>query len=175
MAEKSAAAVQTASSRPPIKTGKTENLMERINRIRDTIARRAYELFERNGRAEGNDVRNWLEAEKELLLPLNVKVEETESDIVVQAEVPGFAADDLEVNVEPRFLTITGLHQSKSERKSAGAIQSEEFYEELFRTIELPSEVNPAKISATLKDGMLNVQMPKLEVRKSKSMEQQAA
>jgi HSP20 family molecular chaperone IbpA len=152
-----------------------ENVLERINHIHDAIARRAFELFEREGRAEGNDVRHWLEAEKELLLPVNLTVEETESDIVVQAEVPGFAADDLEVNVEPRCLTITGLHQSKAERKNAGAIQSEEFYEELFRSIELPAEINTAKISATLKDGMLNVQMPKLEARKSKSMEQQAA
>jgi HSP20 family molecular chaperone IbpA len=175
MAEKSAAAVQPALSRPPIKTGKMENLLERINRIHDVIARRAYELFERERRAEGNDVRHWLEAEKDLLLPVNVTMEETESEIVVQAEVSGFTADDLEVNVEPRCLTITGLHQSKTARKKAGVVESEESSEEIFRSIELPSEVNTTKISATLKDGVLNVQMPKLEARKSKSVEQQAA
>jgi HSP20 family protein len=175
MAEKSAAAAQPALSRPSIKTGKMENLLERINRIHGAIARRAYELFEREGRAEGNDVRHWLEAEKELLLPVNLTVEETESDIIVQVEVPGFTADDLEVNVEPRCLTITGLRQSKTDRKNAGTMESEESSEDLFRSMELPSEVNTAKISATLTDGMLKVQMPKLVARKTTRVEQQAA
>ena len=174
MTVKSAAAAQTAPSRPLIKTGKTENLIERLNRIRDTFAHRAYELFERDGHVEGNDVRHWLQAEKELLLPVALTVKETESDIVVQAEVPGFSADDFEVSVEPRCLTIAGLHQFKNKVQSPGAALLEKFSEEIFRSVDLPSEVNTGKISATFVDGILNVQMLKLEGRKSKNVEQAA-
>ena len=71
MLEKSATAAQTAPSRPPVRSGKAESLAERIERINDAISRRAYELFERDGRANGNDVRNWLEAESEFLEGLN--------------------------------------------------------------------------------------------------------
>jgi HSP20 family molecular chaperone IbpA len=174
MTEKSAAATQVAPSRPLIKAGKTENLIERLNRVRDAIALRAYEHFERDGRIEGNDVRHWLQAEKELLLPVALTVKETESDIVVQAEVPGFTADDLEVSVEPRCLTIAGLHQFKNKVQNPGAALLEKYSEEIFQSVDLPSEVNTGKISATFVDGILNVQMPKLEGRKSKNVEQAA-
>ena len=175
MPEKSAAAVQTASSRPPIKAGKMENLTERINRIHNAIARRAYEFFERGGRVNGNDVQHWLEAESEFLLPVTVRMEETDSDVVVQAEVPGFIAGDLEVNVEPRCVTITGTHQSKTESKDADVIQSEESSREIFQSVELPTEINTAKIITSLNNGVLSIQLPKLQPPKSRSVGQQAA
>jgi len=175
MLEKSATAVQTAPSRPPVKTGKTESLSERISRLHDAIARRAFELFERDGCTDGNDVRHWLEAEKEFLRPVPVSVEQSEGEVVVQAEVPGFTANDLEVNVEPRSVTITGKRLSKNEGKEGNTTYVEESSDEIFRSIELPTEINTAKISATLKDGVLNIQLPKVESPKSKSVEQQAA
>src|ERR1700747_2417205 len=76
MAEKSAIGVQTAPSRQQLKTGKTESISERIERLYGAISRRAYELFERDGRVDGNDQRHWLEAEREFLLPMQTSLEE---------------------------------------------------------------------------------------------------
>ena len=174
MLEKSAAAVQTAPSRPPVKAGKTESLTERIDRLYEAISRRAFELFERDDRADGHDVRHWLEAEKEFLHPVPINMEETEGEIVVHAEVPGFTASDLEVNVEPRRVTIAGKRESKKENKDAESLYTEECSDQIFRSFELPSEVNAAKVSATLKDGILDIQLPKVEAKKSASAEQQA-
>jgi HSP20 family protein len=169
--EKSAAAVQTAPSRPPVRAGKTESITERIERIYDNISRRAYDLFERDGRKDGNDVRHWLEAEKEFLYPARVSMEETETEFEVRAEVPDFTASDIEVNVEPRRLTISGKRESKKETRADGSLYTEESSNELFRAIELPSEVNPTKVSATLKDGVLDIQIPKAQSGKSVSLE----
>ena len=175
MLEKSAAAVQTAPSRPPVRSGKTESLTERIERINDAISRRAYELFERDGRVNGNDVRHWLEAESEFLHPVHAHLEETEGEFVVRAEVPGFTANDLEVNVEPRRVTITGKRESKSETKDGESLYSEECSNEIFRAIELPSDVVTTKVTATLKDGVLDIQIPKVESKPSAPKETQAA
>jgi HSP20 family protein len=175
MLEKSAAAVQTAPSRPPVKAGNTESLAARIDRIYDAISRRAYELFERDGRADGNDVRHWLEAESEFLHPVHVNLEDADGEFVVRAEVPGFTANDLEVNVEPRRVTIAGKRESKKEVKESEALHTEECSDEIFRAIELPSEVITTKVSATLKDGVLEIQIPKAESRKSARSETQAA
>ena len=175
MLEKSAAAVQTAPSRPAVKTGKTESVTERINRIYDAISRRAFELFERDGGVNGNDVRHWLEAEEEFLHPMHVRLEESEGEFVVNAEVPGFTANDLEVNVEPRRLIISGKRESKKESKEGTTLYSEECSNEIFRTIDLPSEVSATKVTATLKDGVLNVQIPKAEGKKSIPAASQAA
>src|ERR1035437_9784524 len=90
MLEKSATAVQTAPSRPPVKAGKTKSISERIERMYGAISRRAFELFERDGRVDGHDVSHWLEAEKEFLLPVQISMKETGREFVVRAEVPGF-------------------------------------------------------------------------------------
>lgn len=175
MLEKSAAAVQTAPSRPPVRAGKAESITDRIERMRDAISRRAYELFERDGRADGNHVRNWLEAESEFLHPVHVNLEETDGEFVVRAEVPGFTSSDLEVNVEPRRVTIAGKRETIKETKEGEALYSEECSDEIFRVIELPSEVIATKVSATLKDGVLDIQIPKAESKKSASKATQSA
>jgi HSP20 family protein len=175
MSEKSATGVQAAPSRPPVKAGKTESISERIERLNETISRRAFELFERDGRVDGNDVRHWLEAESEFLLPVQTSMEETDGEFVVRAEVPGFTASDLEVTVEPRRVTIAGKRESKKETKEGEALQTEASSDEIFRVIELPTEVIATKVSATLKDGVLKIQIPKVESKKSVPVETQAA
>jgi HSP20 family protein len=163
MTEKSAAAVQPAPSRPPVKAVSSESISERIERLYEAISRRAYELFERDGRVHGNDVRHWTEAEREFLQPLAVKIEQTEGEIVLHAEVPGFASSDLEVSVEPRRVTISGKHESRNESKDGEAEYVEQRSDEIFRSLELPSEVNAIKVTATLKDGVLKIVLPKVE------------
>ena len=163
MVEKSAAAVQSAPSRPPVKTGKTESVTERINRLYDAIARRAYELFEGEGRVDGNDVRHWLQAEKEFLFPVSLNLEENAGDVVVRASVPGFNAGELEVNVEPRRVIITGKRGSKKETKESESQLTEESSEEIMRTLDLPCDVDAGKVSATLKEGVLSIFLPKAE------------
>ena len=175
MVEQSEAVAPTTTSRPPVKTGKMESVTERINRIYEAIARRAYELFESEGRNDGNDVRHWLEAEKEFLRPMDVHVEETGEEFVVHAEVPGFTATDLEVHVEPRRVTITGKRELKQETKEGEALYAEQSTNEIFRAIELPSEVNATGVSATLKDGVMDIQIPKAETGKPAAVEPQSA
>jgi HSP20 family molecular chaperone IbpA len=175
MPEKSASAVQTATSRPPVKAAKIEGSLERMQHLYDTISRRAFELYEKEGRVDGHDLRHWLEAERELLHPVHMKLEETEGEFAVQAELPGFAASDVEVSVEPRRVIITGKRESKEENKQGDAVYVEQCSDEIFRTMDLPAEVNVMKVTATLKDGVLNIQLPKAASAKPTVIEPQAA
>lgn len=71
-------------------------LREREKRIRDLIARRAYEIFERRGSSHGSDISDWLWAESELLFPCRHDLKETPDAFVLEAEMPGgFTADEL--------------------------------------------------------------------------------
>jgi HSP20 family protein len=175
MPEKSAIAVQPALSRPLVKETKSEPLLERMDRLYNTIARRAFDLFERDGRVEGRNVEHWLEAERELLHPVHVRVEETAAEILVQAEVPGFTANEIEVNVEPTRLTITGKRESKEEKRKGEAVYTEACSDEIFRSVQLPSEVNSGKVNATLKNGILEVQLPKVESKRPIAVEAKTA
>jgi len=68
---------------------------KRAQEINDLIARRAYELFESRGFAHGHDLEDWLRAESEILLNVPVDITETETEVTIRAEVPGFSEKDL--------------------------------------------------------------------------------
>lgn len=141
-------------------------LLERAQEINDLIARRAFELFESSGFAHGRDLEHWLRAQAEILQPTPVEIAETETDLIVRAEVPGFSATNLEVRVEPHRLGIMGKRQATSERKEGKTVYSERQSREIFRLLDLPAEVDPSGVKATVSDGMLEVTLAKAEAGK---------
>ncbi len=96
---------------------------------------------------------HWFQAEAEMLHPSHVRVRETEDAIIVDAEVPGFSANELKVSLEPRRLTISGKRQSSSEEKKGNVVYSERCSSELLRAVELPAEVNVSRATSTLNNG----------------------
>ena len=137
------------------------NLFDRIEEMSNSIARRAFEMFENRGRALGHDLEDWLRAESELFHPVHLDITESEDAVMVRAEVPGFTAKELEVGVEPHRLTISGKRESNKEHSGKKTIYSEYCVNQVFRTVDLPEEVDSSKVTATLKDGVLELSMPK--------------
>ena len=83
-------------------------LFEHTQDVFDLIARRAFEIFERRGRACGNDREDWFLAESELLTPVKVHLSESGEQLTARAEVPGFNSQEIKVSVEPHRLSISG-------------------------------------------------------------------
>jgi HSP20 family protein len=161
-----------ATSLKPVPTG---DLSDPISEIYNAIARRAFEIFEANG-IFGNDMGNWLQAESELLHPAHVNITDAGESFNVRAEVPGFKTEDLEVTVEPESLTITGKRETKEEREKEGKpIYSECCADQILRVIGLPAAVDTGKVTATLKDGVLELKMPKAAPPKTVKVEPKAA
>jgi len=140
-------------------------IYNRMNELYDAISRRAFELFEGDGRIQGRDLDHWFKAEAELLHPAHVRIREAEDAITIDAEVPGFSANELQLSLEPRRLTISGKKQRNSEEKRGNVLYSERCSNELLRSIELPIEVNASRASATLNNGILELTAPKLAVK----------
>jgi HSP20 family protein len=174
MPEKSLA-TQPVREITPFKFEEVEKVFDRLQTIYDSIARRAFDLFESNGRIFGHDLEDWFKAEKELLHPVHISISETEGQFQVKAEVPGFSAKELEVSVEPRRLTITGKRETKEERKEGKKVYFEHCADEILRVVDLPAAVDTAKVTATLKDGVLEFAMPKAEAAKKVRIESKAA
>lgn len=175
MSEKSAA-TQTALDPTAIKIVAHQSLLDRIRKIQEDIAQRAFEIFERDGGASGHELDHWFEAESEILHPAHMKVDETEDTLTVQAEVPGFSANELQVSVEANRLTISGKKEtSKEEKKRGKTIYEEHCSSELLRMIDLPADVDSAKATATLKNGVLELTLPKAPQTKSAQIEVKAA
>ena len=159
MTAQSGAAMQPAKGAVPVRQS-AGDLLEQFDTIYDSISRRAFELFESGGQWLGCDFDYWLRAEAELLHPLHLDVTESDGDFTVRAEVPGFSVKDLEIKVEPRRLRIAGKREIKEE-KNGRKIRSESCADQILRIVDLPAEVDTAKVSASLKDGILTLDLPK--------------
>lgn len=175
MAEKGAVAIQIAKEPTTVKPFQPESLAAHVNAMFDAISRRAYEIFEGSGRTAGHELEDWFQAEKELLHPVHIQVNETESAVEVKAEVPGFNEKELEITVEPQMLTITGKRQTQKGEKKGKTIYSEACSDEIMRVVELPVEVETDNIEATLKNGILQLELPKAAAVKSAKIETKAA
>ena len=132
-----------------------------FDKLFNDISKRAFELFEGNGSVFGHDLEHWFQAERELLHPVHVEVTEKDGAVTINAEVPGFSEKDIEVNLEPRRLTITGKRESKEQRKDKNTIYTDQCSNQILRVVDLPIEVDTTKASATLKNGILELTVPK--------------
>jgi HSP20 family protein len=134
---------------------------QRIREVYDTLARRAYELFDGRGREHGHDLEDWFRAESELLSPMPLEVDEGSEELIVRADLPGFREKDIEVRVGPHRLIISGKREQVRDEKNRKTVYSERRSDEVFRTIDLLHEVDPDKVKATLQDGTLEISLPK--------------
>jgi len=127
----------------------------------ESIARRAFEIFQERGHTHGSDLDDWLRAEAELFHTAHLAVAETDEALAVSAEVPGFRAEELDVSVEPRRLRITGTRRTAPRKPIRRIIFSDRCSNRIFRALGLPVEVDPKKATAVLKDGILELTIPK--------------
>ncbi len=135
------------------------DLVEEVAKTYDAIARRAFELFESHGSMFGRDLEDWFHAESELLHPAHVEVAESAQNFTLRAEVPGFRTDELEVSVDGARVTIAGKREGEPRKENT--IFSERCSDRILRMIDLPAAVEGEKVKATLKDGILSLDLPK--------------
>jgi len=96
-----------------------------------------------------------------------IDIAENENEFVVKGEVPGCKADDIDISVHGNMLTISGEKKVEEEKKEKGYYHVERSYGSFRRDLHLATEVDPDKIEATCKDGVLTITLPKSEKAKA--------
>ena len=96
-----------------------------------------------------------------------IDVAEEEDAFIVRAEVPGCKADDIDISVYGNKLTISGEKKLSEEKKEKGYYHVESAYGSFRRELNLTTEVDPDKIDAVCKDGILSITLPKAEKAKT--------
>ena len=135
---------------------------ELAQEMNERIALRARELFEARGSLHGHDREHWLQAESEFLGNVPVDVLETETELMIRADVPGFNEKNLEVRITPRSVCILGKRQEAAEQKDGNLIYSERRASQIFRVVNLSSDIDPEKVNASLADGVLEIKLMKV-------------
>ncbi len=100
---------------------------------------------------------------------------EREGNVIVKAEMPGIALDGIDVTVSDGELRISGERKEEHEVKEESYYCSERSYGHVFRAIALPEGCDAEAVSATMKDGVLEVVIPRKAQAASKKVEVKAA
>ncbi|MEW6246359.1 MAG: Hsp20/alpha crystallin family protein [Nitrospirota bacterium] len=109
----------------------------------------------------------------ESLVPLrapSIDVYEGKDEVVVKADVPGMVKEDIEVTLSGETLTIKGEKKEEKEVKEQDYRRRERSYGAFVRSVALPCEVKPEEIKASLKEGVLEIHLPKTEEAKRKAI-----
>ena len=101
---------------------------------------------------------------------LNLDLYEEKDQIVVKAEMPGFTRDDIQISIADNALTIKGEKKKEEEDSGKDYYRSERVYGAFTRILPLPAEINPDKVQATFKNGVLEIRLPKSEDAKKKEI-----
>jgi len=111
----------------------------------------------------------WRGDEKGEFFP-SVDVSETKSDVVVNAELPGIDPKDIDLSLSDGHLIIKGEKKQEKEEKDENYHFVERSYGSFVRSVHLPKEVKHDKVSASYKDGVLRIVLPKSEAAKTKEI-----
>jgi HSP20 family protein len=85
---------------------------------------------------------------------------DTGTAFVVEAEVPGFTADDVKLTVEKEVLTLSG-ERKLEEREGYSLHRRERFPLKFSRSVALPARIDAERVTAKLEDGVLRIELPK--------------
>ncbi len=130
------------------------SLQERMNRL--------FEDANRGWRAdEPSATTSWSPA---------VDIYETESEIIVQAEVPGMVRKDIELTLENNVLTLKGERRFEKEGKDENYHRIERSYGSFSRAFSIPVMVDDKRIQADYKEGVLAIILPKKEKARAKQI-----
>lgn len=138
-----------------------ERLLERMAELTTEIGHRAFEFFRMRGGELGRELDDWFNAEREVLRFVPVEMTETDSNILVTAAVPGFKPEEIEISIKDNLLIITGKTETKQRKDEESVVLDEWRSNQFLRQFTLPTPVDPVNATATLKDGILALTMPK--------------
>jgi HSP20 family protein len=102
-------------------------------------------------------------------------VEETEDAFTIHVELPGVAADDVDVSLEENVLTVSGERRFYDDREADGFRRIERSFGRFHRAIRLPDRVDTTGVRASQRDGVLTITAPKAEEAKPRRIAVEAA
>jgi HSP20 family protein len=100
----------------------------------------------------------------------SVDIYENDDNIVIKAEIPGVEKDNIDVDLKGRVLTVKGERKNENEVKEDRFYRREMSYGRFERAFTLPGDVDPEKVKADFKDGVLKIEVPKPEEHKPKQI-----
>jgi HSP20 family protein len=154
---------------------RSKSISDEIGRIQDRIMRRAYDIFSENGQLFGKELEDWMQAERELVWKPSIELTEKDDTFRLELAAPGVDPKNIDIEVTPEDILIKAdVHHEHREEK--GHVHLCELAQgNLFRSIHLPKTIEPEKVKAEFKNGMLTLNVPVAEEARTKKVAVEAA
>lgn len=133
----------------------------------DDMKRELDKLFEDFFAPFATRRRGYIKPDAGIITPA-IEMFEKDNDVVIRAELPGVNKEDVDISITNDALTIKGEYKKSEEIKEENYYIKERAYGAFSRTIGLPPDVDIDKVSAELKNGVLNIVFAKKEEAKTK-------
>ena len=136
--------------------------------IKQLVVSREFGRAESERHSSPHLLEEWLEHEAERLRPIHISLSESSAALTIRADVPGVKKEDLRIKVQPSRVMIT---RRPAIAKRSGTGFSVSCPNETTRVIELPSPVTVNKVRIAVKDGVLELDLAKVEPAKQQGYE----
>jgi HSP20 family protein len=127
--------------------------------IQDRMNRLFEQTLSRSRGEEGVTATTWTPA---------VDIYETADTIVMKAELPGVTREDIHIQIDGSTLTLKGERRFARDVQEESYLRIERAYGSFHRSFALPATVQQENVRAVLKDGVLELTLPKAEDSKPK-------
>ena len=99
-----------------------------------------------------------------------VDISENDEEIILKADTPGMSKDDIKITLNDNVLSVSGEKKIERDEKKENYHRIERVFGSFHRSFYIPTNVDSEKISASYKDGVLEVRLPKKEEAKPKEI-----
>lgn len=99
-----------------------------------------------------------------------IDVIETDKEVIATAEMPGLEKQDIKINLTEDRLEISAETEHEEKKEEKGYVYRERHSGSYYRAISLPSPIDPDNSKASYKNGVLEIKMPKTEIKKKKPL-----
>lgn len=154
---------------------KMDSVRDQLERVHQSIAQRAYELFRGRGDGWGDAFADWIAAEQQVFSRPPVELREKDGAFTVSAALAGVDPKDINVEIAPQDVVIRA-EIDRSQSADEGKVHRSEFFSgQIFRSVHFPRAIDMGKAKAEYKNGLLTVTAPIVPEAKAQRLDIHAA
>ena len=125
----------------------------------ETIRQQLDKAFDQRAATRDNSEAAWMPA---------LELADTGDTFVLKAQLPGIDPKDVDVQVTPEAISISGSRRYENTEEKSGCVRSEFRYGKFHRVIPLPARIQNDSVQAECKDGILTLTLPKVAEARNK-------